>query len=75
MRLIDIIKQVLSKSESLMDKMAVCVLTGRRSCDNDLEENLRAKGKNLVDRSIALVTFERERILAIIGQLKKNMYH
>ncbi len=70
---IGLIEQGLAEYESLMDKMAVCVLAGRRSCDNDLEENLRAKGKNLVDRSIALVTFERERILAIIGQLKKNI--
>ncbi|MBU3948682.1 MAG: HAMP domain-containing histidine kinase [Proteobacteria bacterium] len=71
---IGLIEQGFREYEKLMDKMAVCVVEGRQSCENDLEDRLRLEGKNLVDRSIALVSFERERILAIIGQLKKHIF-
>ncbi|RPH51352.1 MAG: sensor histidine kinase [Desulfobacteraceae bacterium] len=57
----------------LMDQMAVCVVKGRESCEDDLEDKLRFEGKNLVDRSISLVSFERERILLIIGTLEKHL--
>lgn len=70
---IGLIEQGFAEYEKLMDQMAACVVEGRQSCENDLEDRLRAEGKNLVDRSIALVTFERERILAIVGQLKKHI--
>ncbi|MBU1053808.1 MAG: HAMP domain-containing histidine kinase [Proteobacteria bacterium] len=70
---IGLIEKGLIEYEKLMDQMAVCVVGGRKDCENDLEDRLRAEGKNLVDRSIALVSFERERILAIIGQLKKHI--
>ncbi|MFH2045221.1 MAG: HAMP domain-containing sensor histidine kinase [Pseudomonadota bacterium] len=70
---IGLIEKGLIKYEKLMDQMAVCVVGGRKDCENDLEDRLRAEGKNLVDRSIALVSFERERILVIIGQLKKHI--
>jgi len=61
------------KYENLIDKMSVCVVKGRQSCEDDLENRLRIEGKNLVDRSISLVTFERERILLIIGTLEKHL--
>lgn len=58
---------------NLMDQIAVCVVKGRQNCEDDLEDRLRVEGKNLVDRSISLVTFERERILVIIGTLEKHL--
>jgi len=61
------------KYGDLMDQMSVCVVKGRQSCEDDLEDRLRIEGKNLVDRSISLVTFERERILLIIGTLEKHL--
>jgi len=70
---IELIERGFTEYEKLMDQMSVCVVVGRQSCANDIEDKLRTEGKNLVDRSIALVSFERERILAIIGQLKNHI--
>lgn len=57
----------------LMDQMAVCVVNGRKTCKDDIEERLREEGKNLVDRSISLVKFERQKIFIIIGTLEKHL--
>lgn len=61
------------KYGDLMDKIAICIVKGRQNCKYDLEDRLRAEGKNLVDKSISLVTFERERILVIIGTLERHL--
>lgn len=63
------------KYGNLMDQMAVCIVKGRQSCKDDLEDKLRVEGKNLVDRSLSLVTYERERILLIIGTLENHLLY
>jgi len=70
---LEFIEQGFLEYGKLMDKLAVCVVRGRSSCEDDLEERLREEGKNLVDRSISLVSFERQRILVIIGTLEKHL--
>lgn len=58
----------------LMEQMAA----GRGSekghpLDTAVEDHLRERGKNLVDISRQLVTFERERIVTIVGTLKTQL--
>ncbi|HBD06774.1 MAG TPA: histidine kinase, partial [Syntrophobacteraceae bacterium] len=56
-----------------MEKMAECVRQGPHSCAQQVEDELREHGKSLVDLSLRLATFERERIIKIIAALKTQL--
>ncbi len=55
-----------------MDQLAKSGKRGQPE-DRGLEEQLRTRGKALVDLSVKLVTFERFRILEIINTLKTQL--
>ncbi len=65
--------QELSAYSDLMQRLASRSQEAGASGDNDLEEQLRERGKNLVDVSLELVSFERRRILSIITTLKAQL--
>lgn len=56
-----------------MQDMAECVRQGSHSCNQRVEDQLREHGKLLVDLSLRLATFERERIIKIIAALKAQL--
>jgi two-component system, NtrC family, sensor kinase len=66
------LKEDLVAYQGLMEKLAQA---GERSQPDrrDLEDQLRARGKVLVDLSVKLVTFERQRIIEIITTLKTQL--
>ncbi len=66
---VDLFKQELQHYRKLMEQMADRGPTQGR----DLEEQLRSRGKTLVDLSEQLVIFERQRILEIIRTLKTQL--
>ena len=67
------VEQGLRTYRESMQKMANCVRQGPHSCDQQVEDGLREHGKLLVDVSLRLATFERERIIKIIAALKTQL--
>lgn len=66
-------KQELLAYRGLMEQMSVHGGEGGQSDIRGLEEQLRARGKTLVDLSEQLVASERQRILEIIRSLKTQL--
>ncbi len=65
-------KELLTYQE-LMQQLAVRPKERGQPDSRSLEEQLRIRGKALVDLSVQLVTFERRRILEIINTLKGQL--
>jgi two-component system, NtrC family, sensor kinase len=66
------LKHSFQEYEKAMRKMSDCIARDPKNC-TDLENHLRESGKNMVNISISLVDFERNRIQAIIHRLKTNL--
>jgi signal transduction histidine kinase len=70
---LDIFRQELISYQHLMQQLAVQIKERGQPNSRELEEQLRARGKTLVDLSVQLVAFERRRILEIIDTLKTQL--
>jgi signal transduction histidine kinase len=68
---VNLLRQEFLDYEKIMEQIRS--KTGNQSISNQLEEQLRERGKNLVVLSQKLVTFERQRILEIIQTLKTQL--
>jgi two-component system NtrC family sensor kinase len=66
-------RQGLVSYQQLMDRLAEQISGRGQANRRDLEEQLRTRGKSLVDLSVELVAFERRRILEIIDTLKTQL--
>jgi two-component system NtrC family sensor kinase len=68
-----IFRKELRSYQKLMEQLAVQTKERGQHNSRDLEEQLRSRGKSLVDLSVQLVAFERLRILEIIDSLKTQL--
>ncbi|MGE0086720.1 MAG: sensor histidine kinase [Desulfococcaceae bacterium] len=59
--------------QKLMEQMAGCDKENHHSCIRQTEDPLREHGKNLLELSQKLVSFERQRIFFIIKTLKNQL--
>jgi signal transduction histidine kinase len=66
------LKKAFQEYEKAMREMSDCISIHPQEC-TDLENHLRESGKNMVNISIELVNFERDRIQAIVHRLKTNL--
>lgn len=71
--LLDRLNQELRTYSAMMDRIAIEGPQGAGPENASLEEQLRERGKTLVELSQELVAFERERILNIIRTLKAQL--
>lgn len=71
--LLDNLRRELLAYSALMDRLAVEGRQGSPSGGHQIEEQLREHGKEFVDLSQQLVTFERQRILNIVRTLKAQL--
>jgi two-component system NtrC family sensor kinase len=71
---LDTFRQELVSYQQLMDRLAEQIKGRGQANRRDLEEQLRTRGKSLVDLSVQLVAFERRRILEIIDTLKTQLF-
>ncbi len=65
------LEQILQGYSAEMERLAACP-PGSGAC-GELEESVRESGKQLVELSLVLVKLERDRILAILTQLKRQL--
>ena len=70
---LDTFRQELLAYQELMQQLAVRPKEHGQPDSRGLEEQLRTRGKALVDLSVQLVSFERRRILEIITTLKTQL--
>ena len=70
---LDTFRQELLAYQGLMQQLAVHHRERGQPDSRGLEEQLRGRGKTLVDLSVQLVAFERRRILEIITTLKTQL--
>ena len=70
---LDSFRKELLAYQELMQQLAVRPKERGQPDSRSLEEQLRSRGKALVDLSVQLVTFERRRILEIIATLKGQL--
>ncbi|MCE5336676.1 MAG: HAMP domain-containing protein, partial [Desulfobacteraceae bacterium] len=71
--LLDKIQHELSSYRKVMDSLASGDKDSAAASADNVEEQLREHGKAIVDLSQTLVSFERNRILYLVGSLKKQI--